>query len=79
MAVTCGCAVAVSLLSCSLHAAYKRSLMTVHLVLSQSLFMSLKPLHRARHIKQSAEQIRPRSAVEHAADKDSKLLGKLSV
>lgn len=35
--------------------------------------------HRAQHIKQSAEQIRPRSAVAHTADKDSKLLGKLCV
>lgn len=43
MAVTPGCMVAVSLSYPSLCAAYKRSLMTVHLVLSQSLFMCLKP------------------------------------
>lgn len=43
MAVAHGCVVAVSLPSYSLHAAYKRSPMTVRLVLSQSLFMCPKP------------------------------------
>lgn len=42
-AVTRGCVVVVPLPSHSLHTAYKRSPVTVHLVLSQSLFMCLKP------------------------------------
>lgn len=39
--VTRGCMLVVP--PCSQHAAYKRSPMTVHLVLSQSFFMCLKP------------------------------------
>lgn len=43
-----------------------------------SFYVSQTP-HRAWHIKQSSKPIGPRSAVEHTAEKGSKLLGKQHV
>lgn len=43
-----------------------------------SFYVSQTP-HRAWHIKQSSKQIGPRNAVEHTAEKGSKLMGKLHV
>lgn len=77
VAVTHGCVVVVLQPSCSLRAAYRRSPMTVHLVLSQSLFMCFIPLLRAQHVKPSAQQTRPRSAIDDTVP--SKLLGTLHV